>query len=39
MITRYKVPRVSGEIATYSMDLIGGMCVALFLVPPTHSHA
>ncbi len=33
MINRYKVPRSSGDIAMYSMDLIGGICFLLFLVP------
>jgi len=32
MITRYSVPKCSGDIAMYSMDLIGGVCLCLFLV-------
>ncbi len=32
MINRYKVPRISGDIATYSMDLIGAIGILLFLV-------
>ena len=32
MINRYKVPRIGGDIALYSMQLIGLGCMVLFLV-------
>jgi hypothetical protein len=32
MINRYKVPRIGGHIAVYSMDLIGIGCLVLFVV-------
>ena len=32
MINRYKVPKISGEIALYSMQLIGLFCSFLFMI-------
>jgi len=36
MINRYKVPRIGGHIAVYSMDLIGLGCMVLFVVLQRH---
>ena len=32
MINRYKVPMINGDIARYSMKLLGAGCILLFVV-------